>query len=294
MIFGSHVSIAGGVDGAPARAAAIGADTFQVFVKPNRQWRFPDLPEERCRGFLEGCRGLAAPPVAHSSYLLNLAAPDAALRQRSAEVLAQELAACGRLGIPDLVLHPGSHGGDGEEAGLARIAKGLHLAAEASPGGARVALESTAGTGHHLGWRLGHLAHLLEAGPGDRLSVCLDTCHLFAAGHDLSTRAGVGEVSSEVEEAFGWGRVSCVHLNDSRHPCGSRKDRHAHVGRGHIGEEGFAAFLAIPRVGEVPGILETPKKGGWDDGEPDLPLGGDEEGNRNDRLNLAVLRSLAP
>lgn len=288
VALGAHVSIAGGAQEAPERARGLGCDTFQVFVKPNRQWRLPNLTDEGCATFLAGCGSFAAPPVAHASYLLNLASANPDLRQKSVATLAAELSACSRLGIADLVLHPGSHRGDGEGVGLERIAKGLHEACSLAEGEARVALESTAGTGHNLGWRLEHLAHLLAAGPPGRLSVCLDTCHLWAAGYDLATPESVAAFGAEMGRVVGWEHLSCVHLNDSRHPLGSRQDRHAHIGHGAIGEAGFAAFLALPRVREVPGIIETPKSGGWPEG-----VAAPEGEGANDRANLALLRRLA-
>ncbi|MCH7493902.1 deoxyribonuclease IV [bacterium] len=286
--FGAHVSIAGGVHEAVSRASEIGCDTFQVFVKQNRQWRLPNLTAEGCAAFRAGCASFAAPPVAHASYLLNLASPNPDLRAKSAATLAAELTACDRLGIRDLVLHPGSHGGDGEEEGLRRIAAGLFEACDLATGNARVALESTAGTGFNLGWRLEHLAYLLEAGPSARLAVCLDTCHLWAAGYDLGDPGAVAAFGVELADVLGWERVCCVHLNDSRHGLGSRKDRHAHIGHGAIGVEGFRAFLALPRVRAVPGIIETQKKGGWPEGG--APAG--EKGS-NDEINLRLLRRLS-
>ena len=252
-----------------------GSETFQIFVKPNRQWKPPSITDAEAERFRNGCGELALPPVAHASYLINLASPSEETRERSIQSLGKELTACHRLGISDLVLHPGSHGGDGEEVGFARIAEGLFRGVEAAEGGCAVSLEATAGTGHNLGFRLEHLARIRRDGPTERLSVCLDTAHLFGAGYDMRTAEAVAALSRQVEEILGWEVVAVAHLNDSKVGLGSRKDRHEPIGEGLIGGEGFRAFLAIPRIRRIPCVIETPK------------------GEGMARLNLAKLRDLA-
>jgi deoxyribonuclease-4 len=276
---GAHESIAGGLYKAFGRAQSAGCEAVQVFVKPNRQWAVKPLTEEdvarfRARGEETGIR----PVVGHASYLLNLATPDEALWTKSRDMLVVELERCEALGVPYLVLHPGSHVGTGEEAGLARVARALGEVHAATPGfGVEVLLENTAGQGSGLGHRFEHLAWLMEHAPeGERLGVCFDTCHAFAAGYELRTPEGYAATIEEFERVVGLERLKAIHLNDSKGDLGNRKDRHEHIGQGHIGLEGFRHVLNDSRLAGLPGLLETPK--GQDLAE--------------DRQNLAVLRGL--
>lgn len=279
MRLGAHESIAGGIHKAFDRAQSVGCDALQIFVRPNRSWAVPPLTDDdvalfRARAVDTGIR----PVVAHSSYLLNLASPKEDLWQRSIDTLIIELGRCETLGVPWLVLHPGAHVGTGEETGLARMAQALGDVDAATEGyNSRILLENTAGQGTRLGYRFEHLGWLLDhTAGGERLGICLDTCHMFAAGYDLRTPGGYAATMEGFERTIGLERLKAVHLNDSKGEVGSRRDRHEHIGKGTIGLAGFRRLLNDPRMTGLPGLLETPKG-------VDL---------QEDRENLAVLRSL--
>ena len=279
MRLGAHESIAGGLDKAFLRAQEVGCEAVQLFVKSNRQWKATPLTDEDVQRFQERqAETQIAPVVAHASYLLNLAAPDEKLWVRSRDTLLLELERCERLGIPWLVLHPGSHKGAGEEKGLARIAQALGEIHERTPGyRTRILLETMAGQGTNLGYRFEQLAWLLENTPqGERLGTCFDTCHVFAAGYELRTPEGYAETMRQFDEIIGIHTIGAIHLNDSQGELGSRKDRHAHIGEGHLGLEAFRLVVNDPRFRDLPGLLETPKS----------------EDLHEDRENLERLRSL--
>lgn len=279
MRLGAHESIAGGLHKAFDRAQSVGCDAMQIFVKPNRNWAVTPLTEEDIARFKARAAETGIHPVvAHTSYLLNLASPKKELWQRSRDTLIVELERCEALDVPYLVLHPGSHVGSGEEAGLARVAQGLGEVHAATPGfRTKILLETTAGQGTNLGYTFEQLAWLMERAPeGERLGVCLDTCHVFAAGYELRTGEGYEATMEEFDRVVGLARLEALHLNDSKGDLGGRKDRHEHIGQGRIGLEGFRNLLNDPRLAGLPGLLETPK--------------GDDL--REDRENLAVLRSL--
>jgi deoxyribonuclease-4 len=199
--------------------------------------------------------------MAHASYLINLAAADPGLLALSRQALSDELERCGRLGVAGLVLHPGAHLGAGEEVGLDRAAAALDQVLAALPGlRTRVLIENTAGQGSCLGHRLEHLAGLrqrLPAARRRRVGFCIDTCHAFAAGYPIADRAGWRDFLAEVTDRLGLAALGCIHANDSLRPCGSRRDRHAHIGSGLLGLETFARLLAEPALAEVPMIVET-------------------------------------
>ncbi len=276
------MSIAGGLHNAFAEAARVGCDCMQIFVKNQRQWRGPPLTEADVRQWAEAARRTGiGPVVAHDTYLINLASPDHALRTRSIDAFADELTRCERLAIPFLVTHPGSHGGDGVEAGLARVARAIDEIHRRTRGfRVRILLETTAGQGSSLGHRFEQLGEILaRVRRPERLGVCVDTCHIFAAGYGLSEEASYRQTMADLDRAVGLDRVCCFHLNDSQKAVGCRVDRHAHIGRGCIGRRGFRLLVNDPRFADVPMILETPK-------------GRDERGRDFDRLNLAALRRL--
>jgi deoxyribonuclease-4 len=279
MRLGAHESIAGGLYKAFDRARSVGCDALQIFVKSNRSWAVKPLTDEDIARFKDKAEETGIQPVvAHTSYLLNLASPDETLWKRSRDTLIIELERCEALGVGWLVLHPGSHVGTGEEAGLQRVAQGLGEVHAATPGfRARILLETTAGQGTNLGYRFEQLAWVLEHTPqGERLGICLDTCHVFAAGYELRTSEGYAATMEAFDRIVGLERLLALHLNDSKGDLGSRKDRHAHIGEGYIGLEGFRHVINDPRLAHLPGLLETPKSN-------DL---------HEDRENLAVLRSL--
>jgi deoxyribonuclease-4 len=276
---GAHESIAGGLHKAFERARLAGCDAVQIFVKPNRAWAVQPLSDEEIALFAaKAAETGIAPAIGHASYLLNLAAPDAALWTKSRDTLIVELERCEALGLPGLVLHPGSHTGTGEEAGLVRVAQALGEVHAATPGfHAQILLEATAGQGSNLGHRFEQLAWLLAHTPqGERLGICLDTCHVFAAGYELRTAEGYSATMAEFERVVGLKRLKALHLNDCKGGLGSRKDRHEHIGQGAIGLEGFRHVLNDPRLNGLPAFLETPKS-------DDL---------HEDRENLSVLRAL--
>jgi deoxyribonuclease-4 len=279
MQLGAHESIAGGLYKAFERAQLATCDAVQIFVKSNRSWAVKPLEEDEIAQFKAKAEETGIRPVvAHTSYLLNLGTPDELLWEKSRNMLITELERCEALEVPWLVLHPGSHVGSGEKAGLERVAQGLGEVHAATPGfRARILLETTAGQGDSLGHTFEQLARIIELTPqGERLGVCLDTCHVFAAGYELRTVEGYAAMMEAFDKAIGLQRLKALHLNDSKGELGERKDRHEHIGKGHIGLEGFRNVVNDPRLAGLPGLLETPK-------------GDDLE---EDRENLRVLRSL--
>ena len=277
---GAHMSIAGGVDKAPLRGREVGCDAIQIFTKSNRQWRARPLGDDEVDAFRTNLKtaGIGV-VVAHDCYLLNLAAPVAAVWKRSVAAFQNELERAERLGIPYLVTHPGSHLSAGEADGMARVAEALNVLHAALPRHrVRVLLETTAGQGTSLGHRFEQFAAILEqVEAAHRVGLCLDTCHLFAAGYDIRSPEGYRETMRGLTACGGHARVKAIHLNDSRQGLGSRVDRHAHIGTGCLGSGAFRLFLNDPRFRTVPMILETPK---------------DEDFVTADRRNLARLRRL--
>ena len=279
-MFGSHLSIAGGLHNAVETARGYGMTAVQLFTKNQQQWRCPPLGREAIRAFRDACDAAClAATVSHDSYLINLATPNPLLRKKSIDLFVEEVRRCDLLGIPLLVTHPGAHMGEGESRGLARIAASLDAVFRRTPRSATlVCLESTAGQGTSLGWRLEHLAEIIALSKSPhRLGVCLDTAHLFAAGYDLRGRRYAGFLR-ELESIVGLSRVKVWHLNDSKKPLGSRVDRHAHIGKGLLGLTPFRLLLNDPRFAACPMVLETPKEG------PD--------GKDMDPINLRRLRRL--
>jgi deoxyribonuclease-4 len=279
MPFGAHMSVSGGLAKAFARGQQVGCEAMQIFTKSERQWAAkPIAPEDAAAFKAEQARTGIGPVVVHDSYLINLAAPGDELWAKSTAAFAEELERCATLAIPYLVTHPGAHTGSGEEAGLTREAIALErLFAQGVGGDTMVLLETTAGQGSALGHRFEHLARLFELVPQtERLGVCVDTCHIFAAGYDISTPAGYAATFEEFDRLIGLQHIRCFHLNDSQKELGSRVDRHSHIGQGCIGLEAFRLLVNDPRFAAVPKIIETPK--------------GDDMAE--DVTNLTLLRSL--
>lgn len=279
-LLGAHVSTAGGMHEAIGRAVSIGCTAMQVFVKNNMQWFAPGpfSDPELCAWHQHSGRAQLGAVFGHSGYMINLAAtnPDFLLKSRRA--LREELQRADQLRLPFLVLHPGAHLGAGIEAGLAKVVESLDAVfAEAPEVRTRVALETTAGQGSSLGCVFEHLAAIIQTvREPDRLVVCVDTAHLFAAGYDISTMRGVAEVFAEFDRIVGLDRLVAIHLNDSKTALGSRVDRHEHIGRGRIGLEAFRYVMNEPTLAAIPKVLETPK----------------EREMREDVENLATLRGL--
>jgi len=259
---GAHMSVAGGLSNAFQRLEAVGGECLQIFVKPNVQWAAGELSLEEVERFQqERVRTGASPVVAHASYLLNLASPEAGLRRRSILTLGLEIVRSARLGIPGLILHPGSHQDSGLTAGIRRIASGLDQALrQADVPDVDLWLETTAGAGTQIGHRPEHLRDILGTSRNqDRLGVCIDTSHVFAAGFDLSREEEGEKFLSDLDQRVGLDRLKVIHANDSKTPLGSRSDRHMHIGRGYLGQGVFGRWLADPRLAGRPFILETPK-----------------------------------
>jgi len=257
---GAHTSIAGGVSNAVEEQLEYGGDCGQIFSHSPQVWREPDIGETEAERF----RSLSAdhdlgPWVIHSSYLVNLCTPKDDLREKSVRSMQAELDAAETLSIPYVNVHLGAHTGAGVEGGLANAGDALDELD--APDGVTVLVESDAGSGTKLGDRFEHLARANEE-TGLDLEFCLDTAHLFAAGHDLSTPEGVAETFEAFDDAVGLDRLAYVHLNDSKHGCGTNKDEHAHVGEGEIGAEGLAAFVRRTAEEGVPIALETPTEDG--------------------------------
>jgi len=260
MLLGCHVSIAGGVENAPRRAADLRCAAIQIFSRPKLAWRAAALARQSARAFRQGLRAAGVrSAMVHDSYLINLASPDPVLNARSRLAFADEMLRAGQLGIPYLVFHPGAHLGAGEAAGIANIIDSLNVVLRAVPNRTILLAEITAGQGTSVGYRLEHLAAIRSGVRARRrLGFCLDTCHLFAAGYDLRTPAAYAATMREVERTIGIESVRAFHLNDSRGDLGSRLDRHAEIGQGRIGREAFRLLVNDPRFAEVPGVLETP------------------------------------
>jgi deoxyribonuclease-4 len=259
-LLGAHVSTQGGVHNALARGKAIGATAIQVFTKTPNQWREPALSKEARTAFRRECdRSEIARIVAHDSYLINLATPDRALAARSVESFTQELRRCELLGIPAVVSHPGNFIDD-RAAGIERNAAAITRCLQAVPGEVMVLLESTAGSGTSLGATFEELAAVREAvdeSVRHRTAFCVDTCHMYAAGYDL-----VGDydgVWRRWKQVIGFELLHCIHLNDSKTPFGSRRDRHELIGEGSLGPEPFRRIMRDTRFRKVMKVIETPK-----------------------------------
>ena len=264
------MSMAGGHHLAVRAAHRVGFSTVQVFTKSNNQWKAKPLTDADVIAFRDALAETGvSDPVGHNSYLINMASPENTLWNRSVDAMTLEVERGEALGLTDLVAHPGAHVGSGEEAGLLRISAALDEIHRRTSGvKLRIALETTAGQGSNLGQRFEHLGTIFArvAAP-DRLAVCVDTCHVFAAGYPLGTVADYNRTIADLDAAVGLGRVKVWHVNDSLRELGSRVDRHAGIGLGKIGSSAFGFLLNDPRFRGLPMILETPKS---DDGSDDL------------------------
>lgn len=268
MLLGAHVSVAGGLENGPVNGAAIRAEAIQIFTRNQRTWRHKPLTDEEVAAFraARDAAGLQA-VVSHASYLLNLAAVDGTTRKRSLAALAEELVRCSRLGVEALVLHPGAHGGRGEAVGIRAIAAGLDHALDAADGAAGVtlALETTAGQGHSIGHRFEHLRDIMaRVAEPHRHAVCVDTCHVFAAGYDLRAVSCYDAAWQAFDAVIGLDRLAVLHLNDSLRPFASRRDRHADIGEGELGLAVFTRMARDSRFSGLPAVFETPgAMAGW-------------------------------
>jgi len=279
-LIGSHMSIAGGVFNAIMHAEKAGCRCVQLFVKSSNQWRAKPLSDEEVTQFKdERKRTGIGPAVAHSSYLINIGSPDQALFEKSREALKVELERCNTLGVEYLVFHPGAHVGSGVDTAIARIADGMNWVLEnVKNGDSMLLLETTAGAGSHIGSTFEELRSILDKlDQPERAGVCLDTCHVFAAGYDIRTEAAYKATMKKFDTVLGRPLLKAIHFNDSKFDIGTHKDRHEHIGKGFIGKDGFGFFMRDAKLKKVPKILETPK----------------DEDYKNDKMNLALLRKLA-
>ena len=268
-LLGAHESVAGGLYLAFDRLRQVGGEALQIFTRNQRQWHPQALTAEEIELFqkaqqeslsLPVGRSLPIPVASHASYLINLASGKQELIEKSISAFAGEINRCAKLSIPFVVIHPGSHGGDGVETGLVRFAKALDLALMESESGVTVLLETTAGQGTSLGSRFEELADILtKSQHPERLGVCVDTCHIFAAGYDIRTLPGYLQTMEEFDRLVGIETIRFFHLNDSKQPLASRVDRHEHIGQGAIGLTGFASLLNDSRFADHPMIIETEK-----------------------------------
>ncbi|HYO46231.1 MAG TPA: deoxyribonuclease IV [Gemmatimonadota bacterium] len=278
LLLGAHMSTAGGLHTAFERGEALGCTTIQIFTSSPRQWRGRKLTDRDVDAFraawdASSCREC----FAHDIYLTRLGTRDRAICSRSRSTFAEEIRTCQRLGLSALVMHPVGDDDANEDAVLDRVAASLNAVFDEVPDeGTLVLLETTAGQGANVGYRFEQLARIIENVEQDgRLGICVDTCHVFAAGYDISGKTGWKRMMSELESTVGFTRLKALHLNDSRKPCGSRVDRHAHIGRGEIGKAAFERVMRDRRLVRVPKVIETPKE------------------NDMDAVNLRLLRELA-
>lgn len=280
-VLGAHMSIAGGYEKAVEAAAACGMEVVQLFTKNNNQWFGKPISYDDVTRFQDALSRLRIHhPLSHSSYLINLGSSDETLWRKSVEALIIELRRAELLGIPHVVVHPGAAVGAEESVGLDNIVRALDEIHSVEPWlESHLLLENTAGQGSCLGWRFEQLAYLLDhVRQPDRLGVCFDTCHAFAAGYPLADRRDFLATFREFDRLIGVERIVAFHLNDSKRELGSRVDRHEHIGRGHVGMEAFRHLLGDKRFRDTPMYLETPK--------------GDHEGRSWDVINLETLRGL--
>ncbi len=280
ILLGAHFSIAGGLHKAVYSAHDHGCTTLQIFTKNANAWKERTLTDRDIEQFdvarkKSGIKSICS----HTSYLINLASPERRKYERSVKALEYELVRASQLSVPYVIMHPGSHMGTGEDEGLGRIARGINTIFDRTPNiTCRLLLETTAGQGSNLGYtfeQLAHISDMVEA--RERIGICLDTCHVFAAGYDLRTKTAYQETMQAFDRVIGLDRLCVIHLNDAKKGLGSRIDRHEHIGEGAIGIDAFSFILNDPQLKRLPKILETPKKKGPID---------------YDRMNLNRLRSL--
>jgi deoxyribonuclease-4 len=278
LLLGFHVSISGSIDLAVDRALEADCTAFQMFTRNPRGWKFKPLCEEEVANFVEKRKRAGFERVVvHMPYLPNLASPLKLVARKSRKSLADEVSRCGELGVDYMVAHIGSHMGKGSMAGVRMVVGACNEALDANPKSETMLLvENMAGQKNCVGARFEELRMILDGvGKRDRIGVCLDTCHAFAAGFDLSTKAGVEDTLRLLDETVGLDRMKVVHLNDSKAPLGNNRDRHEHIGMGYIGENGFRAFLGHEEIQRLPLLMETP-----------------QDGRRSDAEELSVVRRL--
>jgi len=276
-LIGAHCSTAGGAWKAFDRGQKVGCEAIQVFTKSNRRWKAPTLKAKDVERFHQRAAESGLPVVAHASYLINLASPKEDIFGKSINAYFIEMDRCRQLGIPYLVMHPGAHTGSGYEAGIRRVAEAINREHERGDDSAMLLLEITAGTGTTLGADMDHFESILaQLKHPERLGICFDTCHAVGAGWDITTPEGYAAVMDEFDAKIGLDRIRCFHLNDSKYPLASHRDRHTHIGYGYCTLEPFRLLLNDARFASLPMLLETPKN----------------EAMEQDVVNMRVLRAL--
>jgi len=281
-LLGAHMSVSGGLERALLRGSRCGCQVIQIFTRNPSQWVCSELVPKEIDAFQQARAETSIVPVAvHDSYLINLASSRNDRRKRSTEALQDELMRAHALDIPYVVIHPGAHLGDGETKGIERVSEGLNRVFDlTSRLAVRILLETTAGQGTSLGYRFEQLAEIIQrSAHQERLGVCLDTCHIFAAGYDVRDRRGFERVMRHFDAVIGLNRLKLIHINDSKRKLGSRVDRHEHIGQGLLGTTAFSFFLRSPLLKDLPFLLETPKET-------------DPTGKDMDVVNLSILRQL--
>lgn len=276
-LLGAHVSISKGVYNAPKRGRDLGCEAIQIFSKNQMQWQAKPFTEDDINKFRENVKKYKIEDVViHTSYLINIGSPEEEKLRKSQDALMDEFHRADQLGIPYIVLHPGSHMGKGEELGLGIIADSINYILDVTKdSNVMLLLETTAGQGSNLGYRFEHLAYLIDkTEQKERIGVCFDTCHVFAAGYDIRTKDAYEDTMKKFDDIIGISNLKVFHLNDSKNDLGTRKDRHEHIGKGYIGIDGFRFLVNDERFNNRPMILETPG------------------GEKYYKENLEVLRSL--
>ena len=278
-VLGVHCSAAGGVINAFDEAEKLGINAFQIFTKNQRQWKEKTIGEDEGRAFRARREAQGVKSVfSHAMYLINVASKNPELREKSLSGLVGELQRCESLGLDFTVLHPGSAVEQTREEAIERIAEGLRIALEATAGSkVKILLENMAGQGSTVGGKFSDLRAISDRGNNDRIGYCFDTCHAFAAGYDIRTTQGIKDTLAEWDQGIGIEHIACFHLNDSKHPLGSHKDRHENIGEGEIGEWFFARVINDERLAHLPMVLET-------------PMGDDDLGHARDMERLRGLQ----
>jgi deoxyribonuclease-4 len=270
VLLGAHISIAGGYQRAVEKGCCLGVSVVQIFTKNQLRWADKHLQQKDITLYRDAREN--NPEIqqvfAHGSYLYNFASPDKILANRSIRSIINELNICDKLGLPYLVIHPGSHMGAGELSGINEIIGNLNIVLDRYNGKVLICIETTAGQGNSLGYRFEHIRDIIH-GVGDRrLGVCLDTCHIFSAGYDIREFSGYQSVIDQFDQTVGLTNLKVLHFNDSKGGLGTRIDRHMHIGQGEIGENCFKLFMSAKRFEGIPKVIETPKKEPW--GEMDI------------------------
>jgi deoxyribonuclease-4 len=265
MLLGVHCSISGGYKNAFIEASKLGIDTFQIFTKNQRQWKEKTVSREEADEFRFLLKETNIKmTMSHATYLINLSSEDEMIAKNSVLALAAEVTRCGQLGINYTVFHPGTSKGIGEEKAIRKISEGLKWIIEFTKElDVKILLENTAGQGSNIGWKFEHLMEIIELTQSERVGICLDTCHAFAAGYDIRTKLGFEITIETIDKLIGIDKLYAIHLNDSKAELGSRIDRHDHIGQGRIGIEAFR--FAIENFSHIPKVIETNKDGNMDE-----------------------------